>query len=394
MLGQIIGFIGSIFMTRLYLESEIGLMATIIAVTGIFAPVINGRFDYAIVKENCEERLMPVVLLSLLVGFLLSLLVSIGSIFYFHGIELGISSGIAALFVFGILIITSFTNVFRSFNNHVGDYKTMTLVIVLRRLSEEVSMIIFGLIHFGGVGLLFSRIIGQYFGMNREVRNIKKRFSELFLVKTEQLKTVYQLHCRQLYFSSPASLFNAASYSLISLFIGKIYGLEILGVYTISYAVLGLPLSVISGNVSKVYFNESSKEFASTGNFKKSTKVTFLILLLIAFFLFFIMYYLFPVIVPVIYGDNYTFAGIYIRILSPMFTIRFITSSMVTAFIIANKQFVEMIIQLLFILAIVTISLLCYSVEIQFFLFWISISYSIVYLICLYLIFKFSIGKI
>lgn len=55
MLGQIIGFIGSMIMTRLYTTSEIGIMTTIVSISGIFAPVINARFDFALVKEQKEE---------------------------------------------------------------------------------------------------------------------------------------------------------------------------------------------------------------------------------------------------------------------------------------------------------------------------------------------------
>lgn len=394
MLSQIIGFLGSIFMTRLYTEGEIGLMATIVAVSGIFAPIINGRFDYAIVKENNEELLIPVVFLSLLIGFLFSVIVSIGSIGYFECLDLTMSSLVAAFFVFSILIITSFTNVCKSFNNHVGDYKTMTWVVVSRRLAEEVSMVIFGLLKLGGLGLLVSRIIGQYFGMRQEVKNIKNYFSEIFKVNKEQLRIVFYLHRRQLYFSSPGALFNAASYSLISLFIGSIYGLDILGVYTISYAVLGLPLSVISGNVSKVYFNQSSKDFAFKGDFMQCTKKTLFILVLFASFLFLVMYYLFPILVPIIYGDNYSIAGVFIKILSPMFAIRFIASSLITSFVIVNKQLAEMIIQLLFVMTILFISFVCKNISIQEYLMWISITYSLVYLFCLFLEIKYSMKTV
>lgn len=87
MLGQIIGFVGSIFMTRLYSAQEIGVMSTIVAVTGIFASVINGRFDYAIVKEQNEENVFALIKLSVLIGIITSILVSVFSYDYFAGIN-------------------------------------------------------------------------------------------------------------------------------------------------------------------------------------------------------------------------------------------------------------------------------------------------------------------
>lgn len=40
MLGQVIGFVGSMIMTRIYTASEIGIMTTVVSFSGIFAPVI------------------------------------------------------------------------------------------------------------------------------------------------------------------------------------------------------------------------------------------------------------------------------------------------------------------------------------------------------------------
>ena len=329
LLGQIIGFVGSLFMTRLYSEAEIGIMTSIVAVSGIFGAVINGRFDFAIVKEQDEKMIIPLVALSLFIGILFSLFVSFFSLFYFKTLDRFLAPPLASCFVLIILLITAFTNVFRSYNNRVRDYKTMTWVIVFRRIAEEMSMVIFGLLSLKSIGLLFSRVVGQFFGMRQEIRNIKNRFDEITKVKWHELSPVFQRHKRQLYYSAPAALMNSASYSLISLFIGSLFGLDTLGIYAISFAVLGLPLSVISSNVSKVYFGEASQEYANSGTFIDSTKKTFFLLLPISLLMWAVMSFIVPPIVPWIYGKGYVEAGTYIRILSPMFAIRFISSSMI-----------------------------------------------------------------
>lgn len=392
MLGQIIGFIGSMFMTRLYLEEEIGIMTTVISVSGIFAPVINGRFDFAIVKEQNKDNVFALVKFTVLFGLVMSLIISIGSLPYFYGIDGFISPLVAVLFVFLILVIHAFSNVFRSYNNNIGDFRTMTTVIVMRRLAEEVSMIIFGLIGGKSLGLLISRVIGQYFGMRREIRNIKLHFAEIIAVDINRMKSVYHLHKRQLFLSTPASLLNAASYSLISLLIGKYYGLGVLGVYAISFAVLGLPLSVISGNVSKVYFGEASKEYAETGSFSIATikSLKFLVVCSIAFF--FAMYFLFPILVPIIYGKAYSASSIMIRILAPMFAVRFVSSSLTTGLVVCNKQNYEFLIQIGFIVSIFLVSTLSSYLNwsISIFLLGISITYTIVYLFNLFVIYYYS----
>lgn len=395
MLGQIIGFIGSMIMTRMYTASEIGIMTTIVSISGIFAPVINARFDFALVKEQKERYILALVKMSIYIGIALSLIVSLVSYIYFIGIEGFISPFISILFVFLILVIQAFSNVFKSYNNNIGDFKTMTSVIVMRRFAEEISMAIFGLLGWKAIGLLISRVIGQYFGMKREIKNIKKKYKEIISVRWQDMTEAYNIHKRQLYYSAPAALMNAGSYSLISLVVGKYFGLEVLGVYAISFAILGLPLSVISGNVSKVYFSEASKEYAIKGTFNESTNKTLVFLIIVAIVLFLIMYYIFPMIVPFIYGSKYEMSGFMIRILAPMFAVRFVSSAINTGLVVCNKQSFELIIQIMFMLSVAMLAFLCnYKIlTISTFLLGVSISYSIVYLINLLSIYYFSKSK-
>lgn len=395
MLGQVIGFVGSMIMTRIYTASEIGIMTTVVSFSGIFAPVINGRFDFALVKERRDKYIFALVKLSIYIGVVLSLFISLGSFIYFTGIDGFISPFVSVVFVFFILVIQVFSNVFKSYNNNIGDFKTMASVIVMRRFAEEVSMTVFGLLGWKAIGLLVSRIIGQYFGMKREIKNIKKKFINILSVQRKDMVEAYNIHKRQLYYSAPAALMNAGSYSLISLVIGKFFGLEVLGVYAISFAVLGLPLSVISGNVSKVYFSEASKEYAKKGVFNESTNKTLIFLILFGIILFFVMYYLFPMIVPFIYGDKYEMSGFMIRILSPMFAIRFVSSAINTGLVVCNKQNFELIIQLLFMISVALLAILCNYrfLSITTFLLGVSVSYSIVYLINLISICYFSKNK-
>ena len=113
MLGQIIGFVGSMIMTRMYTASEIGIMTTIVSISGIFAPVINARFDFALVKEQKEKYVLALVKMSIYIGVVLSLVVSLASYIYFIDIEGFISPFISILFVFLILVIQAFSNVFK-----------------------------------------------------------------------------------------------------------------------------------------------------------------------------------------------------------------------------------------------------------------------------------------
>ena len=80
------------------------------------------------------------------------------------------------------------------------------------------------------------------------------------------------------------------------------------------------------------------------------------------------MFWIIPILVPIVYGSGYVGAGDYIRILAPMFTIRFISSAMTTGLIVANKQLQELVLQGGFILA----ALITFSLSLQ--LPWMAVS--------------------
>lgn len=394
-LGQVIGFIGSIIMTRLYTESEIGIMTTIISVTGIFAPIINGRLDFAIVKEQNEQLIYALIKVGAILGIIFSFLVSIFSYFYFASLSSFINVALAMTIVLLILLITTFTNLFKGFNNNIGDYKTISSVIVYRRFTEETSMLIFGLLKYGSIGLLISVVIGQFAGMRREMKNIFDKCMTICKISKMYMKRAYQIHKKQIFLSSPAALLNATSYSVISLVIGKIFGMDVLGIYAISFAVLGMPLAIISGNVSQVYFREASKEFASKGSFFDSTLKTFKLLFVLSIGMFLAMYYIVPYVVPFIYGSAYTASGVMIKILAIMFAVRFVSSALNPGLVVAGKQQMELYIQLFFLLSISVVTFVVYKKQysINYFLIGVSITYSIVYAVNMLAILKYSKAK-
>lgn len=395
-IGQIVAFVGSMFMTRLYTQEAIGIMTLVISVTGMFAPVINGRFDYAIVKERNNTKVMPLIKLALVLGIVFSFIVGVGSFFYFTTKKEAISPSVAALFVCLILLITTFTNVFRSFNNRVEDYKTMTWVIVIRKLAESLSMIIFGFFHGGSVCLLISRVCGEFLGMRQQTKNIHNSMKKIWDASIEQMKIAFIDHRKQLFYSTPAALMNSASYSLISIFIGELFGLDKVAVYSISFSVLGLPLSVISGNISKVYFGEASKEFAQKGSFRKSTKQTSFIVIGLSFVVFLGMYSIIPPLVPIVYGKAYDTAGTIIRILAPMFAVRFIASSMATGLVVGDKQQYDVILQAGFILSAICIYIFTriQRLSMEKFLVLFAICYAVVYLFYYFSVYIISGKKI
>ena len=94
----------------------------------------------------------------------------------------------------------------------------------------------------------------------------------------------------------------------------------------------------MSGNVSKVFFQEASDEYLKTGKYDKAYKKTFFFLFVLAFPMGVIMYFLSPWECGVFFGESWVVAGEYIRILTPYYMCRFVGTALSPGFFICQKQ--------------------------------------------------------
>lgn len=392
-LAQIISVLTAPIMTRLYSPEAIGIFTYLITIVSILSPVINGKYDLAIVKEKSENNVNAIIKLAFTFGLIVSILGTIGFFCYAKLFAEEYHEYIGGTyFIFILLFITNIQNILYSFNNRKKEYKLISSVYVVRTVAQSVIMVILGLFRFSISGLLISQAVSQFLGMSHQSKSLKGELRDIYHTPINKVKLMAKLHSMQPLFAAPAALANTLSYSSVNIFIAILFGLDILGFYSISYRVLGLPLSLVSGNVSKVFFEEAARQKETTGNFYRVTIRTLLIMSVISLFMVIFMMFVIPPFFGKVFGSGWEVAGQYVKVLSPMFGIRFVTSSMSTGLIVANKQKVDFMLQILFILG----SLGCYFIadiyliNTTLYLTLISVIFSMVYIGYLISIIRYS----
>jgi O-antigen/teichoic acid export membrane protein len=352
LIAQLITVITAPFLTRLFTAEDIGVYSYVLSIATIFMSVINGRYDMSIVTEKEEKRVYPLIKLSLLICFFASLIITVGYIIYINFFSKEyIDYLYTAAYMFVLLLTYGILNVLTSYNNRKKEYKIMTSVYVIRTSCQNIGAIFMGLLNMGISGLLFPYALGQLMGINKQAKSLKPHIIDIKNVKTSEMVEVLKLHYKQPMFSAPALLANSFSYSSITLFIGALFGMSIVGYYSISVRLLGLPLSIISGNVSKVFFESASREYNETSQFYESFKKTVLFQVILAIPMVIGMMAFAPKVFSLVFGEEWEIAGKYVVILAPMFGLRFIVSSISPGMIIANKQNSELILQIVFLVA-------------------------------------------
>lgn len=390
-LAQLITVLCSPILTRLFTPAEMGAYTYLLSFGTIFLGVINAKYNMAVVVEQDKRNVFALIKLSIIIGLIITILGS--AIFVGYNAIFNKTFKIdEVLFIFFLLLSYALIEVLTAYNNREKEYKIMASVSVIRSFFQNIGAVILGFFKVGKLGLIIPYVVGQYMGVGRQGKTLKNNIKDIKSVTKDELKAVMVKHKRQPLFSAPAALANNFSYSSITIFLKTIFGNTFVGFYSISVTLLGMPLSLISGNVSKVFFESAVKEYNQTGEYTKSFKKVFLFQLALAIPMVLIMYFFGPPICAFVFGSEWRVAGDYIQILAPMFGIRFIVTTLSAALIIVNKQMIDLILQILFVLSSVLCFVLCYfyRFSITKYLTIITILFSIVYLVYLGVIYYYS----
>lgn len=397
-IAQIVTIACSPIVTRLFSVEDMGLYALILTISSIFGSVINGKYDYAIVSADDERDIYPLIGLSMIVTLVLSLIIGVGFTFYlFFNPFIWEKLGIWVYLSIILLITNGVANVLVSYNNRMKEYKIISQVYVQRTFIQNALLVLSGFFSFGAIGMLMSQLIGSLFGLKTQSKSLvldpRADFKTIFNLK--EIKYSMKKYIDFPLYSLPANLVNNMSYSLLNFFISGLFGLKVLGFYSMTYRILGLPLSLISVNVSKVFFREAAEEIKETGGFSNSLKKSVLLLLPMAIPMFLILYFGGPILFSIFFGAEWYVAGEYAKILAFLFSVRLIVGAHTPAFIVRGKQRLELIFQILFLIS----SILCYfltkilDLDMLVFLNIYAIINTIIYLSLFLLIIKLSRGE-
>ena len=388
-IAQGIRAIATPILTRIYSPESMGIYTYLISISAIFMGIANLRYEIAIVTDKEDSHVFPLIKLSTWIGVGVSLLAAIGFGVYF--LIKGKPIIWAILLLFNILAY-ALTNVLTAFNNRNKEYRLISSMYIVRTATQYILAIVLGLITPVAWFLLIPYVFGEYMGISQQSKSLRGRISDIVSVPVSELKTVANLHRKQPVYSTPALLANSLSYSLITIFIESLFGLETVGFYSISVSLLGLPLAVIGGNISKVFVQKASGEYASFGTYKNTFNKTFVVLLALAIPMVLIMYLFATPLCRIIFGSEWAKSGIYIMILAPMFGVRFITSALSPAFTIVKKQQVELVLQGVFLLSNLISFFItkAFNFDVEGFLYIISGLFTLAYVLYLISIFIYS----
>lgn len=383
MLGQGMAILFAPILSRIYTQEQMGLYTLVLTAVGMFESAICLRYDLILVSEENDNKIKSLFVSSFRIAIVLSSIITIVySLILLLSGQVALNQLWLTAFVLPCLICGGLILLLTSLNNRHKEYKNIALASLSQGVTHNGFSAIFGIIsNLGVFGLILGRIIGylSYIIVSCRTNAVKELNKKSILNRNERLGILVD-NKEQALFSTPAVIISCVSYSIVNLFLSQLYGTAILGLYSYSYRLLGLPITVISANISRMFFKDASIEYHNNHNMKRSFLKMLVPVVLLTIGMVIVFKLFAPSLFALILGERWREAGVFVQILAPMFGLRLLSNSFANATIVTNKQFITLVLQVLYLFAASFVFLICkiHSFDVYFFLELMNIIFSVI----------------
>jgi len=341
--AQILNFLFSTIISRLYDPSEFGILSLFGSITALMVVAGTLSYENAIpISENDEES-VTIFYLSLAILFAYSITIMLISIFFGRTILSLLKADVLVKYIYLIpisIFLTGLYNILLQWNLRVKDFSSISRTKLSQSIFGNLVKIIFGVLRLGPIGLLVGQIASQGAGTRtlsksfvRSQKNVNVRLEKSKIFGSAKLYKNFPL------FYVPDQLVNAAGLQLPNFFLAALYGNEVLGMYTMANSVVSLPMILIGDSISNVFFSEvasigksdpQSVRRLSLNLFKKLFLLSLIPLAIFSLFS--------PPLFSIIFGKKWYEAGKYAVILSFVSFSRLVFVPISRVYTIYNKQ--------------------------------------------------------
>jgi O-antigen/teichoic acid export membrane protein len=331
-IAQISTIIFAPIITRLYPPAIYGTLAVFGSLLSILMVGGSLKYENTIPLPEKDDDALYLLILSFLIICTLSIILFIiltfwGSYFagVFHFESILPYYWLLCIGFFG----SSLFQIVLNWTLRSKDYIQITRTRITQGISGSVSKIIFGIFSFGSFGLICGDIIGRVVGIGTlgkpVLPKIKITINNLDFYKLRSLAIRYK---KFPIFSLPSGFINEIALQAPTLILSTMFGFALVGLFSLSYSMLVLPVSLVSRSIGQVYYGEISELFRQKSDkilplYLKTTKELFMVgapLILFGAIVF-------PILFPLIFGSAWKEAGIFSLPLSIMVISNFVVGS-------------------------------------------------------------------
>jgi hypothetical protein len=332
-LAQALTLLLSPVISRIYSPQDLGFFGVFMSIVSGIAVIACGRFELTILLPKDEQEAdnnRKIALLFCISISLITSLVMLGLLYV--GVLDSYLYLLAVMMVYFLGIYQINTNIaLRS-----KDYKLIAKSRVANSIINMLLAIVLGLGGLFSFGLIAGAFAGQAFSnmiFPRVTTGLSFRFEALKKLKNNFVRYKDFLRINSIQALSDMFMINALFY-LLPIY----YNAAIIGLYALAIRILQAPMSLLGSSIAQVFYQQAShhhKQNISNSTLVRSTiKKAALVALPIPIILLLFGKHLFSLV----FGGNWTQAGIMAGILAPWIYFDFIRATISQITLIINKQ--------------------------------------------------------
>lgn len=345
-LGQVLVIGASPLLTRIYSPDDFGILGAYSAVLALVVAVVTLRYHLAIPLPERDDDGLLLVLVSLASVALFSALLAAALVLFGNALfGLANAEGLARygwVLVLGVLGSGAY-QVFTYWAIRRQTFRPLAMTKVTQGAVLAASQVGIGLLSAGPLGLLLGDALGRTAGTGLLARLTLSDRGRLGGVSWRRARDLIVRYRRFPTFSTLSALLNTGGLQVPALLILAFYGPQAAGWYALTMRVFGMPMSLLGTSASQVY-TSSIAELARKGESSADLYVrTAFRLLLIGLPIAGLAALLGPHAFAFVFSAEWTEAGVYARLLAPMFLVQFVASPLSQTLNVLERQDVQFV---------------------------------------------------
>lgn len=338
----VIPVLASPVLTRLYDESDFGVLTLYISIVTILSSFSTGRYDFAILisktRKNASHLFKSSILIALFISFLSLIAIYFFTDFLIELINAPNLRDFVYLIPLNVFLFAAIVALQNSLNRE-KEYQGISISKTIRSVFVGFSQLLFGFLGFLSGGLIIGKLIGDFFSTGYLSSRLLKVEGYLGS-KFDSKRGFYLLkkYDRYLKFNAPHALVTSISTGSTALILGYFFGEEIVGYYGLSFMVCIAPIVVISTAFYPIISQKVSEKINEGLEIRSYTQKSIKILALISILPFLVLMLFGPEIFAFVFGKEWAVSGEFVQILSPYLFLVFILSPLMYIPLVMNKH--------------------------------------------------------
>ena len=355
-IAQSIGILLAPLFTRIFTPEAFGLYALFTSITGIISVIICLRYELSIMLPKSKYKAFIQLIISCASVIFVSFISTVIIYYSSESLSSMLNTNIFQIRFFLIPVALLVGGILKAMNywlTRLEKFGTLSFSKVIASTITNILKLIIGLLGFKtGFILILSSIAGQLISCLFLIKiTIETNFNYFFRkFEFNHIKAGIIRYKEWPLFSTWSGLLNSISQQLPIWFFSSYNDLKVVGFYSLGYTTLSLPSGIIGQAVSQVFFQQAAELNRRTDNLPILINQIFRRLFALGLFPVIIISFLGEEIFILIFGVNWSLAGVYVEILAPLLLIQFIYSPLSSLFSVKEKQRLALVTNIILVL--------------------------------------------